>query len=244
MEKFEQLINTIVEAMDDKKGQGIVSLDLSGFDGAICSNFVVSHADSTTQVDAISNSIEEKVFEVYSTTQEMGKLTSLFKPVLDDYNNIDEEDKFKVRSLLRNFNRFYSYMAQIVRTFDVELYKTYIFCELLYKLLPKTPHAKVDLSGKLELEHHKFTEDFTGSIVLAPTAEDKTLENEKGGSGNAPEEKLDYRLQVDMAGSPKICDLYLRYKPSPAFGMQLGQFKLPFAIENDISCAFKLTACL
>ena len=53
-------------------------------------------------------------------------------------------------------------------------------------------------------------------------------------TGNAPKEKFDYRLQVDMAGSPKICDLYFRYKPSPAFGMQLGQFKLPFAIENDI----------
>ena len=64
MENLEKLINTIVEAIDDKKGQGIVSLDLSGFDGAICSNFVVCNADSTTQVDAISNSIEEKVFEV------------------------------------------------------------------------------------------------------------------------------------------------------------------------------------
>ena len=53
-------------------------------------------------------------------------------------------------------------------------------------------------------------------------------------TGSAPEEKFDYRLQVDMAGSPKICDLYFRYKPSPAFSMQLGQFKLPFAIENDL----------
>ena len=59
MENLEKLINTIVEAIDDKKGQGIVSLDLSGFDGAICSNFVVCNADSTTQVDAISNCIEE-----------------------------------------------------------------------------------------------------------------------------------------------------------------------------------------
>lgn len=53
-------------------------------------------------------------------------------------------------------------------------------------------------------------------------------------TGKAAEEKIDYRLQVDMAGSPKICDLYFRYKPSSAFGMQLGQFKVPFAIENDI----------
>lgn len=53
-------------------------------------------------------------------------------------------------------------------------------------------------------------------------------------TGNAKEEKIDYRLQVDMAGSPKICDLYFRYKPSSQLGMQIGQFKMPFAIENDI----------
>jgi type I restriction enzyme R subunit len=49
----------------------------------------------------------------------------------------------------------------------------------------------VDLTGKLSLEHHKFTEGFSGSIVLAPTAEDKTLESEKGGSGSVPTEKKD-----------------------------------------------------
>lgn len=135
--------------------------------------------------------LEAKVFETYTTTQEMGKLTSLYMPVLEDYEALDIEDKFKFRSLLRNFNRFYSYVAQIVRTFDVELYKTYIFTEILYKLIPKTPHEKVDLTGKLALEHNKLTEGFSGSIVLAPTAEDKTLESEKGGSGNAPEEKRD-----------------------------------------------------
>jgi hypothetical protein len=53
-------------------------------------------------------------------------------------------------------------------------------------------------------------------------------------TGKAAEEKIDYRLQVDMAGSPKICDLYFRYKPSDAIGFQFGQFKVPFAIENDI----------
>ena len=64
MEDLQKLIDTIAEAMDDKKAHGIVSIDLSGFDGAICSHFVVCHADSTTQVDAISQGIEEKVFEV------------------------------------------------------------------------------------------------------------------------------------------------------------------------------------
>ena len=38
-------------------------IDTSGFDGAICSHFVVCNADSTTQVCAIAAEIEEKVFE-------------------------------------------------------------------------------------------------------------------------------------------------------------------------------------
>ena len=56
-----ELIETIVAAIEDKKGKDIVSLDLSGFDGAICSRFVVFNADSTTQVAAIAAGIEEKV---------------------------------------------------------------------------------------------------------------------------------------------------------------------------------------
>lgn len=58
---MDKLIETIVSAIQDKKGQNITSLDLSGFDGAICSNFIVCNADSTTQVAAIAAGIEEKV---------------------------------------------------------------------------------------------------------------------------------------------------------------------------------------
>lgn len=60
---MDKLIETIVSAIEDKKGKDIVSLDLSGFDGAICSRFVVCNADSTTQVAAIAAGVEEKVLE-------------------------------------------------------------------------------------------------------------------------------------------------------------------------------------
>lgn len=53
-------------------------------------------------------------------------------------------------------------------------------------------------------------------------------------SGDFAKEKFDYRLQVDMAGSPKICDLYVRYKPLNELNVQLGQFKLPFSMENEL----------
>lgn len=61
--KLNVLIETIVGAIEDKKGKDIVSLDLTGVDGAICSHFVVCNADSTTQVAAIADGIDEKVCE-------------------------------------------------------------------------------------------------------------------------------------------------------------------------------------
>ena len=51
---MEKLIETIVNAIQDKKGKDIVTMDLSGFDGAICSHFVACNADSTAQVAAIA----------------------------------------------------------------------------------------------------------------------------------------------------------------------------------------------
>ncbi len=60
---MKNMIETIVEAIQDKKGKDIVSLDLEGFDGAITSHFIVCNAESTTQVEAISNGIEQAMIE-------------------------------------------------------------------------------------------------------------------------------------------------------------------------------------
>ncbi len=43
--------------------------------------------------------------------------------------------------------------------------------------------------------------------------------------------KIDYRLQLEFA-SPKIVDAYLRFKPFDQLNVQIGQFKVPFTIEN------------
>lgn len=46
-----------------------------------------------------------------------------------------------------------------------------------------------------------------------------------------PLAKIDYRLQLEFA-SPKIVDAYLRFKPFDQLNVQIGQFKVPFTIEN------------
>jgi len=58
---MDKLLETVTEAIKDKKGQNIVSLDMTGMDGAICSHFVICNADSTTQVAAIAAGIEDEV---------------------------------------------------------------------------------------------------------------------------------------------------------------------------------------
>lgn len=55
------LRDAVVEAMLEKKGENVVSLDLSSIDGAICRYFVICSAQSTTQVDAIADNIEDYV---------------------------------------------------------------------------------------------------------------------------------------------------------------------------------------
>ncbi len=55
------LFETIISAIEDKKGKNIVSIDLSGMDGSIADAFIICNAESTTQVAAIADGIEEEV---------------------------------------------------------------------------------------------------------------------------------------------------------------------------------------
>ncbi|MBR5135676.1 MAG: porin [Rikenellaceae bacterium] len=47
--------------------------------------------------------------------------------------------------------------------------------------------------------------------------------------------KVDYRLQLELASSPKILDAFVRYTPVKGFGVQFGQAKFPFTLENPYS---------
>ena len=56
-----QLVKTIIEGMQEKKGKHIVSLDFKKIENAICRYFVICEGDSSTQVDAIASSVEDFV---------------------------------------------------------------------------------------------------------------------------------------------------------------------------------------
>ena len=56
-----QIVKQVVAGMQDKKAKRIVSLDLSEIPNAVTRFFVICHAPSKTQVDAIYDSILEFV---------------------------------------------------------------------------------------------------------------------------------------------------------------------------------------
>jgi len=53
----------IVEAIREKKGHQIVTIDLSEVDHSICDSFIICHGESSTQVGSITESIEKKLKE-------------------------------------------------------------------------------------------------------------------------------------------------------------------------------------
>ncbi len=57
----EQKRELILEAVLEKKGHQIVSIDLSEVENSICDCFIICHGESFTQVGAIVESIEKKL---------------------------------------------------------------------------------------------------------------------------------------------------------------------------------------
>lgn len=55
------LVEKIKDAIQDKKGRGIVVADLTGIEGTICSCFVICEGRTPTQVEAIAESIGDKL---------------------------------------------------------------------------------------------------------------------------------------------------------------------------------------
>ena len=56
-----EVINRIVEGIQEKKGKGIVVVDMLGLGNSVCDYFVICQGGSPAQVGAITDSIEDTV---------------------------------------------------------------------------------------------------------------------------------------------------------------------------------------
>ena len=96
----------------------------------------------------------------------LGRMSSVFKPVINRYEELEEDVKYEFRVTLRNFNKWYNYISQIDRTFDKELLEESIFTGFLLKFIPKEKREKVNIDDKVKLEYYKLQQDFEGEILL------------------------------------------------------------------------------
>jgi len=55
----------IIEALKEKKGKQILTIDLRKIDNSLSDHFIICHGESTTQVSALSDSVERKLKEVH-----------------------------------------------------------------------------------------------------------------------------------------------------------------------------------
>lgn len=57
MDQTEELVKTIVEGLQEKKGKNIVTVDLTQLPGTICQYMVICEGNTPTQVSALSDSV-------------------------------------------------------------------------------------------------------------------------------------------------------------------------------------------
>lgn len=57
----EERLELILEALKEKKGKDITTINLEEVEHAVCDYFVICHGDSTTQVDALTDAVYQKL---------------------------------------------------------------------------------------------------------------------------------------------------------------------------------------
>ncbi len=94
------------------------------------------------------------------------KISNSLIVVAEKYNELDEQQRYQFRRTVRSFVRWFNYVQQVVRTFDIEMQNEYTFCRYLMKLLPPDQKDKWNLDNKVRLEYYKLQHTFSGQITL------------------------------------------------------------------------------
>jgi ribosome-associated protein len=99
--KNSKIIKAIIQAIQEKKGEKIISLDLRKIQEAVADFFIVCEAGSTTQIRAIADFIETEVKEKCGEIPYMHEGRRMLQWVIIDYINV------VVHIMLPDSRRFY-----------------------------------------------------------------------------------------------------------------------------------------
>lgn len=96
-----KIVKVIIQAIQEKKGEKIISLDLRKIQEAVADFFIVCEAASTTQIRAIADFVETEVKGKCGETPYMHEGRQVLQWVIIDYINV------VVHIMLPDSRRFY-----------------------------------------------------------------------------------------------------------------------------------------
>ncbi len=95
-----------------------------------------------------------------------GLLASKLSPAVQRYQGKNSDERYQIRRTMRNFCKWYRYVSQVVRMFDKDLHREYVYCSFLVGLLPEVPVPMANIEEMLKLEMYKLEKTFDGDISL------------------------------------------------------------------------------
>jgi type I restriction enzyme R subunit len=108
----------------------------------------------------------------YRHPQAVDQLEAAISPIVERFDDAEEDNQNRFRDLLTEYVRLYLYLSQIVKFTDVDLEQLYSLGHLLLtKIQPSQQESPFTLPQGIELEAYRIQETFSGSISLDNTTE-------------------------------------------------------------------------
>lgn len=134
-----------------------------------------------------------------------GRIKSALVPAIKRYDELDEEQRYQYRRKVRSFCKWYGYVVQLVRMFDRELHKEYIFLSYLKHLLKADKVDVRAVDDMVSLDYYKLERTYEGSIELEAKRGEYEQSKPKGEAGVDrridPLQELIDRVNEEFAGN-------------------------------------------
>ena len=110
---------------------------------------------------------EKQVEKFYDDRVPDEELQPILDTVVEDWRELNEDEREEFRHQIQSFIRLYGYISQIISFKDLKLEKLYIFLRCLNKKLPKREIESIsDVLSSVDLEYFRIEKKFTAKIDL------------------------------------------------------------------------------
>ena len=142
--------------------------------------------------DETVNLLVEKFYDDRIPDEE---LQPILDTVVNDWRELDEDEREGFRHHIQSFIRLYGYVSQIITFKDINLEKLYIFLRFLNKKLPKRPRERLtDIFSYVDLEYFRIEKKHTTKIELE--GEYGELEPMSTDIGSISDDPLDFLSHI------------------------------------------------